>query len=217
MSVELSNPIRVSFLTDTTDVQSVAVVPGKTDASVTCSYAIGSSCQACRLSSSERIAMRKKSNSRTATITISPLTPGHTYSIMAADYSIMAANLGEGGIVEVTGDNFTTAQDAGVSDRVVVLSSSAAAVFLCTCILLMVFLVKWNSSRGWLSDTVSVQCQMQVWEWDNYVSMNPYCVVDSVHCIAACLVIRLYLLGKYLLWLHVVKKVTLADIGRNEI
>jgi len=68
------------------------------------------------VSSSERIAMRKKSNSCTATITISPLTPGHTYSITAADYSItaadysiMAANLGEGGIVEVTGDNFTTA------------------------------------------------------------------------------------------------------------
>ena len=58
--------------------------------------------------------------------------------------------------------------DAGVSDRVVVVSSSAAAVFLCTCILLTVFLVRWNSSRGWLSDTVS--------------SMNPYCVV-SVHCI----------------------------------
>jgi len=42
-----------------------------------------------------------------------------------------------------------------LSDRVVVVSSSAAAVSLCTCILLMVFSVKWNSSRGWLSDTVS--------------------------------------------------------------
>jgi len=122
--------------------------------------------------------MRMGRNSCMATTTISPLTPGHTYSITAADLK-----RGKISSVEVRGETFTTnAQDAGVSDRVVVLSSSAAAVFLCTCILLTVFLVKWNSSQGWLSDTVSVPCQMQVWEWDNYVSMNPYCVV-SVHCI----------------------------------
>ena len=54
--------------------------------------------------------------------------------------------------------------DAGDSDRLVIVSSSAAAVFLCTCILLTVFLVRWNSSRGWLSDTVSFPCKMQVWE-----------------------------------------------------
>jgi len=31
----------------------------------------------------------------------------------------------------------------------------------------------------------------------------------------ACLVIRLHPLSKYLLWLHVVNNVMLADIGRN--
>jgi len=157
----------------TTDVQSITVDPGKTDATVTCNFAIGSSCQACQLkwrdvnsgvSSAGKTAMRMGRDSHTATTTISPLTPGHTYSIMAADFKG-----GKASSIEVTGENFTTAaQDAGVSDRVVVVSSSAAAVFLCTCILLMVFLVRWNSSRGWLSDTVS--------------SMNPYYVV-SVHCI----------------------------------
>jgi len=163
-----------SFPTDTTDVQSINVVPGKTDARVTCNFAVGSSSQACQLkwtdinsgvSSAGEIARRKEMDSHMATTTISPLTPGHTYSISAADVER------EGAVssIEVMGENFTTdAQDAGVSDRVVVVSSSAAAVFLCTCVLLTVFLVRWNSSRGWLSDTVS--------------SMNPYCVV-SVHCI----------------------------------
>jgi len=111
-SIITHNLIRVPFLTDTTDVQSVTVVPDKTDARVTCNFAVGSSCQACQLkwmdiyssvSSSGRIAMRKERYSRMATTTISPLTPGHTYSISAADF--------KGGIVssvEVRGENFTT-------------------------------------------------------------------------------------------------------------
>ena len=101
------------FLTDTTDVQSVTVVPGKTDARVTCNYAIGSSCQACQLnwrdinsgvSSAGKTAMRMGRDSRTATTTISPLTPGHTYSITAADFKG-----GKASSIEVTGENFTTA------------------------------------------------------------------------------------------------------------
>ena len=47
--------------------------------------------------------MRKERYSHVATTTISPLTPGHTYSISAADL--------KGGIVssvEVRGENFTT-------------------------------------------------------------------------------------------------------------
>jgi len=112
------------------------------------------------VSSTGKTAMRMGRDSCMATTTISPLTPGHTYSITAADVE----RGGAVSSVEVRGENFTTdAQDADVSNRVVVVSSSAAAVFLCTCILLTVFLVRWNSSRGWLSDTVSVPCQM-VWE-----------------------------------------------------
>jgi len=80
--------------TCTTDVQSISVVPGKRDARVTCNFTIGSSCQACQLkwtdinsgvSSAGETAMRKERDARTATISISPLTPGHTYSIRAAD------------------------------------------------------------------------------------------------------------------------------------
>ena len=87
--------------------------PGKTDARVTCKFAVGSSCQACQLmwrdinsgvSSAGEIAMRKERDARTATTTISPLTPGHTYSITAADFKG-----GKASGIEVTGENFTTA------------------------------------------------------------------------------------------------------------
>ena len=82
------------------------------DARVTCNFAIGSSCQACRLkwrdinsgvSSAGKTAMRMGRDSRTATATISPLTPGHTYSISAADLKG-----GKISSVEVSGGNFTT-------------------------------------------------------------------------------------------------------------
>jgi len=99
--------------------------------------------------------------------------------------------------------------DADVSNRVVVVSSSAAAVFLCTCILLTVFLVRWNSSRGWLSHSHA-----------RFRSRNDTAMFLRIHIVLltaliACLVIRLHPLNKYLLWLHVVNKVTLADVGRN--
>ena len=72
----------------------------------------GSSCQACQLkwmdinrgvSSSGMVAMRKERDSCTATATISPLTPGHTYSITAADLKGRIVSS-----VEVGGENFTT-------------------------------------------------------------------------------------------------------------
>jgi len=99
----------------TTDVQSVTVVPDKTDARVTCNFAIGSSCQACQLKWTDinsgvsragkiKTAMRMGRDPRTATTTISPLTPGHTYSITAADFKG-----GKASSIEVTGENFTTA------------------------------------------------------------------------------------------------------------
>jgi len=102
-----------SSLIDTTDVQSITVVPGKTDARVNCNFAVGSSCQACQLkwmdiysgvSSSGTVAMREERYSHVATTIISPLTPGHTYSISAADVE----KGGEVSSVEVTGKNFTT-------------------------------------------------------------------------------------------------------------
>jgi len=86
------------------------------DARVTCNFAIGSSCQACQLnwrdinsgvSSAGKIktAMRMGRDPRTATTTISPLTPGHTYTITAADFKG-----GKASGIEVTGANFTTAE-----------------------------------------------------------------------------------------------------------
>ena len=102
-----------SFPTDTTDVQSITVVPGKMDARVTCNFAVGSSCQACQLkwmdinsgvSSAGKTAMRKERDSCMATTIISPLTPGHTYSITAADVE----RGGAVSSVEVMGENFTT-------------------------------------------------------------------------------------------------------------
>ena len=101
----------LSLLTDTTDVQSVTVVPGRTHAKVTCKFAVGSSCQACQLKwrdvnsgvSSAGVTAMRRGDAREATTTISPLTAGHTYSITAADL--------KGGIVssvEVRGENFTT-------------------------------------------------------------------------------------------------------------
>jgi len=48
--------------------------------------------------------MRMGGDSHTATTTISPLTPGHTYSITAADFKG-----GKASSIEVTGENFTTA------------------------------------------------------------------------------------------------------------
>ena len=56
------------------------------------------------MSSAGEIARRKERDSCMATTTISPLTPGHTYSITAADVE-------RGGAVsrvEVMGENFTT-------------------------------------------------------------------------------------------------------------
>ena len=100
-----------SFPTDTTDVQSITVVLGKTDTRVTCNFAVGS-CQACQLkwrdinsgvSSAGKTAMRKERDARTATTIIFPLTPGHTYSIRAADLKGRRVSS-----VEVRGENFTT-------------------------------------------------------------------------------------------------------------
>ena len=45
----------------------------------------------------------RRGDAREATTTISPLTPGHTYSITAADL-----NGGNVSSVEVRGENFTT-------------------------------------------------------------------------------------------------------------
>ena len=56
------------------------------------------------VTSSGRIAVRKERYSHMATTTISPLTPGHTYSITAADFKG-----GKASGIEVTGENFTTA------------------------------------------------------------------------------------------------------------
>ena len=86
---------------------------------------------------------------------------------------------------------FTLYIDAGVSnDRVVVVSSCAAAVFLCTCILLMVFLVKWNSSRGWLSHSQIMSGNEVEWSDSDLCSIHlPCCTVDT-----AWLVIRLHML-----------------------
>jgi len=56
------------------------------------------------VSSAGEIARRKERDSCMATTTISPLTPGHTYSITAADVE----RGGAVSSVEVMGENFTT-------------------------------------------------------------------------------------------------------------